>query len=200
MMGTGAITGFVLAGGASSRMGRDKALLPVGGRPMLLHMAAILSPYVREVVVISNNDLHHGHGLRVIADIMPGCGPVGGIATALAHTLTDLNLIISCDMPWMRGEVLERLINLSHWNLIIHGATTGRTHPLPGIYHQHLTSEFMKATLANEVRLTALNAKLGATSVHFPDTDTDAFGNMNTPDRYNEFDHAHHHSLFRHVG
>src|ERR1700690_1848525 len=90
------IAGFILAGGASSRMGRDKGLLDFGGVPLILHTARLLESLVAEVTVVGSPHRYAALGLRAIADEddgqaqdgpqKPGCGPLAGIAAALAAT------------------------------------------------------------------------------------------------------------------
>ena len=80
----GSVAGFILAGGESSRMGVDKGLLEIAGVPMIVRAAALVESVVRApVVVVGAPEKYSGLGLRAIADDWPGCGPLGGIATAL---------------------------------------------------------------------------------------------------------------------
>src|ERR1700704_5665452 len=96
------VAGFILAGGASSRMGRDKGLLDFGGVPLILHTARLLEPLVAEVTVVGSPGRYAKLGLRAIADEAqakcgpdgPNCGPLAGIAAALAATRSSWNLIV----------------------------------------------------------------------------------------------------------
>src|SRR5208283_1245831 len=92
------VTAFVLAGGRSSRMGADKALLSFGDTSLLqcaLHAAAAVT---ENVYIVGARERYASFG-EVIADIYSGCGPLGGIHAALTATGTDLILILSVDMP-----------------------------------------------------------------------------------------------------
>jgi molybdopterin-guanine dinucleotide biosynthesis protein A len=109
-------TGAVLAGGASRRMGRDKALVEVGGRPLAAIAAAALaaagaSPPV--LAVGGDAPALARLGLAPVADHRPGEGPLGGILTALAHALHDVVAILACDLPGAHagavGEVVAAL-------------------------------------------------------------------------------------------
>jgi molybdopterin-guanine dinucleotide biosynthesis protein A len=197
----GHITGFILAGGASRRMGTDKALMDYGGRLLLLHMASIISPSVRRVVVISNHTQHRGHGLDVIPDIVPGLGPVGGIFSGLSFSDTPLNVFISCDMPLMSGEVIGCLISACRSELVTCGSVSQRIHPLPGIYHRDAVSAFACAIADRQLRLTSVIAGLGRIcTVTFPENQATVFGNFNTPDQFQQLNHAHNGTLLRNVG
>src|SRR6516165_5775611 len=103
------VTGFVLAGGKSTRMGRDKAGLDWHGRPLLEHMMELLRSAADSVHVVGRDPL---------PDKLPGLGPLSGIATALEFSSTDANLIIAVDLPHLTKDFLKylrnRLENSSH--------------------------------------------------------------------------------------
>jgi molybdenum cofactor guanylyltransferase len=108
------IAGFVLAGGGSTRFGKDKALVEVGGKPMLVRMCELLRTVASEVTVIADPEKYTGFSLRCIADRWPGAGPLGGIITALEDAgarkqSPEWNLIVSCDMPFLTREWLAYL-------------------------------------------------------------------------------------------
>jgi molybdopterin-guanine dinucleotide biosynthesis protein A len=113
------VAGFILAGGASLRMGRDKGLLDFGGVPVILHTARLLEPLVSKVTVVGSPGKYAKLGLRAIADDAqaqygldrPGCGPLAGIATALAATRSSWNLIVACDLPYLSAKWLEWLLS-----------------------------------------------------------------------------------------
>ena len=94
-------TGVVLAGGRSSRMGRDKALVEVAGRPLASIAAqALADAGAAEVLVIGGDaDALGGLGLAVVADEHPGEGPLGAIITALARAREGIVMVLACDMP-----------------------------------------------------------------------------------------------------
>ena len=107
--------GYVLAGGGSTRFGRDKALVEMDGAPMLLRMRALLSDITNPVNVIATPNKYVALGVTGIADRWDGQGPLAGIITALLHTKeasseTQWNLIIGCDMPFLTREWLTYLV------------------------------------------------------------------------------------------
>ena len=91
--------GFVLAGGANSRMGRDKALLAIGRSTLLEVVAARVSAAAGSVIVIGPPERYAFLGLRVQADLISDCGPLAAIYTALKTSQADWNLVVACDMP-----------------------------------------------------------------------------------------------------
>jgi molybdenum cofactor guanylyltransferase len=111
---TAAIAGYVLAGGGSTRFGKDKALVELAGRSMLVRMCELLRIVASEVTVIADPEKYSSLGLRCLADRWPGAGPLGGIITALEDAGTrdqppEWNLIVSCDMPFLTQEWLAHL-------------------------------------------------------------------------------------------
>jgi molybdopterin-guanine dinucleotide biosynthesis protein A len=104
--------GYVLAGGASTRFGQDKALAKLGEKPALKRMLETLGESsVRETLVVGAKARYGKFGARCIHDKWPGEGPLGGIVTALRRSAADKygyrwNLIVSCDMPFLTGEWL----------------------------------------------------------------------------------------------
>lgn len=107
--------GYVLAGGASSRFGQDKALVDLAGKPVLARTLEVLSQSgVRETIIIGKKSRYKHLGFRCVADKWPGEGPLGGIITALRCSGPNQygyrwNLIISCDMPFLTKEWLAYL-------------------------------------------------------------------------------------------
>jgi molybdenum cofactor guanylyltransferase len=108
---TGPIGGFVLAGGESSRMGRDKALLELGGVAMIVRAARLVESAVGPPVVVGSPETYQRLGLRAIRDDWPGAGPLGAIATALRASESPWNLIVACDLPYLTKEWLAFLVD-----------------------------------------------------------------------------------------
>ena len=104
----------IIAGGQSRRMGRDKAFVQLGGASLIEHvMAASADLGQAETLLICNRPADYRHlGLDMHADIHPGKGSLGGIYTALARAATPIVLVLACDMPFLRRDLLRRMIAL----------------------------------------------------------------------------------------
>ena len=94
------INGFVLAGGKSLRLGRDKALLDWHGRTLLEHMVDLLASATDHVRVV---------GRDPVPDLVPGRGPLSGILTALETSETDSNIVVAVDLPLLTKQFLKYL-------------------------------------------------------------------------------------------
>ena len=101
--------GYVLAGGKSSRMGRDKALLELAGKPLAVHAVTKLQRFCEDVHILSaNRDL--AVYAPLIKDLHLGCGPIGGIEAALTHSRHQWNLLMPVDMPFFPSSFLSAWI------------------------------------------------------------------------------------------
>jgi molybdopterin-guanine dinucleotide biosynthesis protein A len=110
------VAGYVLAGGASSRFGADKALAKLGGIPMLEYMIDLLIKVTGDAFIVGGTrEQHQGFDVDIIADRWPREGPLGGIVTALDVSAKSpgkpkWNLVVSCDMPFLTAEWLRFLV------------------------------------------------------------------------------------------
>lgn len=126
--------GYILAGGKSSRMGTDKGLMLFKGKAIIEYVIEQLQPAVNKVTIVSNNPEYEKFGFEVIADLIKETGPAGGIYTALNHTDTALNFIVSCDMPFISKEAIEFMFQNKGKSQIILPVRQGKMEPLFGIY------------------------------------------------------------------
>src|SRR6185369_4678742 len=102
------LTIVVQAGGASSRMGEDKALKPFLGRPLIQRLVERLSPIADEMIVTTNRPEEYRFlGLRLTPDLKPGRGALGGLYTALASASQPHVAVVACDMPFASPTLLE---------------------------------------------------------------------------------------------
>ena len=104
----------MLAGGESSRMGRNKALLELGGVPLVVRVARLVAAVTGAATVVGWPEAYSGLGLGAIRDDWPGAGPLGGIATALRASESEWNLVVACDLPYLTKPWLEHLAHRAH--------------------------------------------------------------------------------------
>jgi molybdenum cofactor guanylyltransferase len=153
---------FLLVGGKSSRMGTNKAFLDFGGETLLHRSLATLRSVCTDVVIIGDPTFFADFG-PVIPDLLPGCGPLGGIHAALKHSSADLNLMLAVDMPFVSPELLRFLFAAAEKSDSI--ATVPRTgkgfQPLCAVYRR----AFVETAQAN---LRAGNYKIDASFSAIP--------------------------------
>jgi molybdopterin-guanine dinucleotide biosynthesis protein A len=182
-------SGFVLAGGRSSRMGRDKALLRHGGTTLVEHLARTVLKAAGSVALVGDPARYASFGYPVYQDKFPGCGPVGGIYTALAVSSADWNLIVACDMPGVSGEVLGRLLDSAAepgaGNCVVAVGPAGELEPLCAVYHRDCLPVLERAIREKRFRMRDLVAELEARSML---VDPAVLANVNTPAEWAEFE------------
>jgi molybdenum cofactor guanylyltransferase len=106
----GDVAAFVLAGGKSSRMGRDKALLEIAREPLIERTVRLAASVASHVRVVGGAARLAGRGFEILSDEIPNAGPLAGIATALNATSHDWNLILACDLPYLTSDWLAYLV------------------------------------------------------------------------------------------
>ncbi|HEY6290826.1 MAG TPA: molybdenum cofactor guanylyltransferase [Terriglobia bacterium] len=103
------LTAFVLAGGASRRMGRPKHELMLAGEPLLARTLRQARSVARSVIILAPEERARGLDFPAVPDELQAHGPLGAIYTGLAHTRTELNLFLGCDLPFMEPRFLRYL-------------------------------------------------------------------------------------------
>jgi molybdopterin-guanine dinucleotide biosynthesis protein A len=181
-------TGFVLAGGESTRMGRDKALLPYRGTTLLEYIASIVRQAAGTVTIIGDPGRYRDVGYPVCPDQIPQCGPIAGIFTALSLTASDWNLVVACDMPMLSAPALRKLIDRSFQspgNCIVGAGLGGEPQPLCAVYHRRCLPRLEQAIRDKRFRMKGLVAELNAE--HVP-LDPSMLANINTPGEWARFE------------
>jgi molybdenum cofactor guanylyltransferase len=100
------LSAYILAGGRSSRMGTDKALLQLAGKPLIEHAVTKLRRITPHVHILSSNPALAEYA-PLVPDLHPGTGPIGGIEAAVAHSPSDWNLILPVDLPFLPGIFVD---------------------------------------------------------------------------------------------
>ena len=130
------IEGFILAGGASSRMGTDKARLSLGGLTFIERIAGALQVIAPRMSVVSARPESFDLSLPVVADIHRDCGALGGLHAALKACRAPWAAIVSCDLPFVTGELFARLdaFRNEETDAVAPRQTDGRAQPLCALY------------------------------------------------------------------
>jgi molybdopterin-guanine dinucleotide biosynthesis protein A len=189
---------YILAGGGSTRFGRDKALVELGGLPMLGRMIALLHSVTKNVKVVGAPEKYAQFDREMVSDGWPGEGPLGGIITALEDAARydaqrEWNLIVSCDMPFLTSEWLgflcQRAAKSKAQVLVPHSAHGPE--PLCACYRRDAAGA-LRAAFESDVRKVTLGLQHVTTEVldeadwkRF-DSAGRLFWNMNTAADYEE--------------
>lgn len=136
------ITGVILAGGKSSRMGVDKSFLKIGNQTIIERILELMQSIFSEVIIITNTQEDYDYlNLPVFEDIYKWKGPLAGIHSALKHSSTEKNFVISCDVPLMSKEMIEYIINYDTDKPIVFCEAAGYHQPLVGVYSKIVLDE-----------------------------------------------------------
>jgi len=129
------ITGIILAGGKSSRMGRDKGWIELNNKPLINYAIEALKPYCDDLIISSNSKEYNSLGYPIYEDKIKNCGPMGGIYSTLLFSSTPINMVLSCDMPLISTELIKYVLDKSvegKISLPIHGVNF--IEPLCAVY------------------------------------------------------------------
>jgi len=150
------IKGIILSGGKSSRMGRNKSFLKIGDKTIIERVRDFLQGIFQDVILIANDPEEYKFlGLPMFEDVYRHKGPLAGIHSGLKHSKTNLNFIISCDLPFMTKEMINYLIEYKTDKLITIAKADGFIQQLAGKYSKECLSpseKILKELIENENR------------------------------------------------
>lgn len=186
----GGIAAFVLAGGHSSRMGRDKAFLELAGRALIQRAVDLAGTVSGEVQIVGERAKFLEIG-PTIEDLFPGGGPLAGIHAALSRTHHDLNLVLAVDLPFVTPEFLRYLLSQASQTsaLVSLPRADGRWQPLCAIYRKEFGELAQRALAKKKNRIDALfspqeTRELGEAELLRMGFDVGMFRNLNTPEDF----------------
>ncbi|MCP4553001.1 MAG: molybdenum cofactor guanylyltransferase [Bacteroidetes bacterium] len=137
------ITGIILAGGKSSRMGTDKGLLDFNGKKLVETAVGLLSQVCGNIIISANSTNYDFVGYPVVKDIYPNSGPMGGIYSALKESTTKHNLVLSCDMPLIKTALLADLLKvINDFEVIVPWHGDQKFEPMCAYYHKNVVAVF----------------------------------------------------------
>jgi molybdopterin-guanine dinucleotide biosynthesis protein A len=188
------VAGIVLAGGRSNRMGTDKALLPWRGSTLLAHVCRMVSEACGSATVVAESSDRFAKAelppqTRVVADLYPCLGPLGGIVTGLRAAGEGIHVVTACDMPFIRVELLRFLLSEADgWDAAI-PEIDGHLQPLCAAYDSRCADTLESRLLAGERSVQSAVSALNLKVILPPpllavDPDLVSFTNINTPEQY----------------
>ncbi|MBL4594577.1 MAG: molybdenum cofactor guanylyltransferase [Flavobacteriales bacterium] len=174
------LTGIILAGGKSSRMGEDKGLMSFEGKPMIQHIIDVVKPLVNNLIIIANDQEYEQFGYTVYRDLIKNKGPLAGIYTGLTHSNTEKNLVLSCDVPFVNEAILKLLIDSCEGVDVVIPKKDNRTHQLIGVYDKSCTEIFKSELEDDQLKLKLAIEKLNYKAINANLIDDKIFNNINS--------------------
>jgi len=185
------VTGVILAGGASSRMGSNKALLLHQGGRFIERVYRVLAELFEEVIIVTNTPEQYPFiPCRKVPDIYPGKGVLSGIHAGLSQSREQAIFAVGCDMPHLKGELIRHLAALAEGVDVVVPRTAGGFEPLHALYRKECLPALEELVLQKEHgRIVSLFSQVRARSVLSEeiasiDAEFSSFDNINTPDDY----------------
>ena len=185
-------TAIILAGGKSSRMGTNKALLQLNGKTVIEGIVEKLENIVDDIIIVTNTfeDYAFLH-LPMVEDKRKNMGPLAGIEAGLAATKTERNLIVACDMPFISVELGQYLLSyLGEYQAAV-PEISGQLHPLFAAYRKDVNEAVTQSLQENQLRIrhflhhihVKIVKKEQLQSLELENEELHFF-NMNNPDEY----------------
>jgi molybdopterin-guanine dinucleotide biosynthesis protein A len=179
------ITGIILAGGKSTRMGTDKALIQIEGKTLIERIIEVCQPICSEILISSNNLEHEKSGFQIITDEIQNCGPIGGIFSCLKKSVTNWNFIVSVDTPFVTNDFVQFLAGQTENCDVVVPVHSGEKEPLIALYNRSCLREIQNQIEHREYKMHHLIAKLNTCYVDASEWIGKTpllFKNLNRPD------------------
>lgn len=190
-------TAFILAGGKSSRMGRDKAFLQLRDETLLAHALKLSAAITKEVKIVGDATKFSAFG-RVVEDVYPNRGPLGGIHAALSTSSTDLNLMLAVDLPFVGADFLQYLLARAREStaIVTLPRAAGGLQPLCAVYRRPFAEIAEEALRNGRNKIDSLFAKAGTCVIEDDELvragfSPEMFRNLNTPDDLEKAQSSH---------
>jgi len=182
------VSGIVLAGGASVRLGQDKALVEVAGQTLVERVVDVLRSLVDEIVLVTPSPERLAWlGLPAVNDIYPGIGTLGGLHAGLAAIENPYGLVVGCDMPFLNRDLLAYMISQAGDAEVIIPRVGRFYEPLHALYARSILPVLEEGIIAGQRRIR--QACAGLRTRYICETEIDrydpqhlSFFNVNTPD------------------
>ncbi len=186
------MTGIVLSGGGSRRMGTDKAFLELSGRPIIEHILDVLHGAFETVIIVTNSPpLYAAYDAVVVTDALEAPGPLTGIYTGLLTSKDDYSFIVACDMPFLNPALLSYMTGLAEGYDAVVPKIGGFCEPLHAVYSRGMLPMIESSIRRNSQRLNGMFEGVRVRYVTGEEIDRfdpqrRSFKNLNTPQEYKE--------------
>jgi len=183
-------SGIILAGGSSSRMGRDKSLMVYNQQTLIERTVNELRKVVDEIVIASNNTSKYGiPGVIEVPDLYPGMGPLAGIHAGLKQIKHQYAFVISCDMPLFRAELAKYLLELSPGYDVVVPQINEYHEPLCAVYSKNCIEPMENCLKAGVKKIYLFYPQVrilmvGREEIEKIGVPEELFYNLNTPEDY----------------
>lgn len=190
---TSGVTAVILAGGKSTRMKSNKALLPYSGELFIERIHRQLSALFPEVILVTNTpEMYRFLPCTMVPDEFPGLGSLAGIHAGLKHSKTEHIFVVACDMPYLNSELMRRMISKAQESDVVIPESDGGFEPLHAVYSKNCLPAMEAALKDGKIKIVdCLDWKkvtvLSREEIAAVDPEFHSFRNINTPEEYFRF-------------
>lgn len=185
------VTGIILAGGKSARMGNEKGLMLLAGKPLISYAIEALQPICNNLFISTNNHEYKKFGIKLVEDQIKDIGPMGGIYSCLKVSENIYNLVLSCDMPLVSSAFLNYLlVNGEGFLAAVPWYGNNFFEPMCAYYHKNVVPFLQQNIDAQHYKLPEILKREEVNKLLFEkiteNFDHHIFTNINTPDQLAE--------------
>lgn len=188
------VSGVVLAGGQSSRLGMDKSFVNVNGQSLIEQIVAKLAKLSDDVIIVTNSPEKYDHlKARLVGDIYPGKGALGGIYSGLRTAANAYSLVVACDMPFLDLNLLRYMILLARGHDVVIPKVRGLPEPLHAIYSKNCLEPIDRLLARGGLKIIDFFSEVRVRYVEESEVDIFdpqhlSFFNVNTPNDWKEME------------
>ena len=187
-MTTEKLTGILLCGGKSLRMGTDKALLELKSMPMVTYPLKIMQQFCSEILISVNDRRLDFLGYPTIRDQIQDIGPMGGLQACLKYSTNNLNLVLACDMPLINGLLMKKMIWVAEQYDAVVPMLNHRPEPLYALYKKNILEAVEQSIGQKVYSLQKLLSKLNVCYIETEDDQINELVNVNTPSEIENYE------------
>jgi molybdopterin-guanine dinucleotide biosynthesis protein A len=184
------ITGVILAGGKSSRMGQNKALMSLGGKRLVDRVVEVMRSVFDALLMVTNTpEVYADLGVSMVPDVWPEKGSLGGVYSAIYHVATPRCLVVACDMPFLRAALLRYLMTQMDDYDVVVPDVLGELQTLHAIYSKACLQPIERRLEMHRLRIVGFFPEVRVRTVTASelepyDPELLAFQNLNTPEEF----------------
>lgn len=175
------ITALILAGGKSERMGTDKAFIDFNGQSFIESSIGAVKPFCHRIIILGDPAKYAHLGYEVIPDLIENSGPLAGLYTGLSNSLSEVNVALSCDIPFIESGLVGRLLKEYDSTLDALVCESNRLNPLVGIYHKRTAPIAKQQLECNQRSMMKFLGLLDYKTLELHEEETHILKNINTP-------------------
>jgi len=182
------MTGVILAGGESTRMGKNKAFIEINGQRIIDRTVSLFREIFDDVLLVTNTPLDYlALNVKIVTDLVPEKGSLGGVYTGLFFSSSPKAFFVGCDMPFLDGRVIEYFLSLSQTADIVAQRTKDYWQPLHAIYPRTLLKPIERLLQQGELKIIKAYQGMWVREVtgeelKLLDPDLHTLSNFNTPE------------------